>query len=67
MPELFYQGHGSYRLTANDGRVIYVDPYAGEGYDQPADIILVSHQHGDHNKVELCAKKTDCRVISSVG
>ena len=46
MPKLFYQGHGSFRLTANDGRVIYVDPYAGEGYDLPADIILVSHQHG---------------------
>ena len=66
MPKLFYQGHGSFRLTANDGRVIYVDPYAGEGYDLPADIILVSHQHGDHNKVELCAKKSDCRIISNV-
>ena len=28
MPKLYYQGHGSYRLTANDGRVIYVDPCA---------------------------------------
>jgi L-ascorbate metabolism protein UlaG (beta-lactamase superfamily) len=65
MPKLFYQGHGSFRLTASDGRVIYVDPYAGEGYDQPADIILVSHQHGDHNKVELCAKKPDCRIITN--
>ena len=66
MPKLFYQGHGSFRLTTGDGRVIYVDPYAGEGYNQPADIILVSHQHGDHNKVELCAKKPDCRIISNV-
>ena len=66
MPKLFYQGRGSFRLTANDGRVIYVDPYAGEGYDQPADIILVSHQHGDHNQTDLCAKKPDCRIISNV-
>jgi L-ascorbate metabolism protein UlaG (beta-lactamase superfamily) len=29
MPKLYYQGHGSYRLTANDGRAIYIDPYAG--------------------------------------
>ena len=66
MPKLFYQGHGSFRLTANDGRVVYVDPFAGEGYDLPADIILVSHQHGDHNQVDLCAQKADCTIVSNV-
>ena len=30
MAKLFYQGHGSYRITSNDGRVIYIDPYAGD-------------------------------------
>jgi len=65
MAKLFYQGHGSFRLTAADGRVVYVDPYAGEGYDLSADLILVSHQHGDHNQVELCAKKPDCIIISN--
>ena len=65
MPKLYYQGHGSFRLTADDGRVIYVDPYAGEGYDIPADIILVTHQHGDHNQTDLCAKKPNCRIISN--
>jgi len=66
MPKLLYQAHGSFRLTANDGRVIYVDPYVGEGYDLPADIILVSHQHEDHNKIELCTQKPDCKIISNV-
>ena len=66
MPKLFYQGHGSFRLTANDGRVVYVDPYAGDGYDLPADIILVSHQHGDHNQMQLCAQKPTCKIISDV-
>jgi len=65
MAKLFYQGHGSYRLAADDGRIIYVDPYAGEGYDLPADIILVTHQHGDHNQVKLCAKKPNCRIITN--
>ena len=65
MPKLFYQGHGSFRLTTNNGRIIYVDPYAGTGYDLPADIILISHQHGDHNQVSLCAQKPNCRVISN--
>jgi len=65
MTKFLYQGHGSYRLTADDGRVIYVDPFAGEGYGVPADLILVTHQHSDHNKTELCAKKPGCRIISN--
>jgi len=65
MSKLLYQGHGSYRLTADDGRVIYVDPYAGQGYDVPADIILVTHQHSDHNQINKCAQKQDCLVITN--
>ena len=64
MAKLLYQGHGSYRITGNDGTVIYFDPYAGTGYDIPADLILVTHQHGDHNQTGLCAKKPDCVIIT---
>jgi len=64
MPKLFYQGHGSFRLQSDDGRIIYVDPCAGVGYEKPADIILVSHDHGDHNKTELCTRKSDCIIIT---
>ncbi|MDR1117436.1 MAG: MBL fold metallo-hydrolase [Oscillospiraceae bacterium] len=63
--KLLYQGHGSYRVTAADGRVIYIDPYAGEGYDKPADILLVSHQHDDHNQTGLVTKKPGCTVITN--
>lgn len=65
MPKLLYQKHGSYRITADDGRVIYVDPYKGTGYDKPADIILVTHQHSDHNRIERCAQKQTCRIITN--
>ena len=65
MAKLLFQGHGSFRITADDGRVIYVDPYVGEGYDLPADVILVSHQHSDHNQVELCVQKQDCIIITN--
>jgi len=65
MAKLYYQGHGSFRITSEDGRVIYVDPYAGDGYGLPADIILVTHQHGDHNQINLCTKNKGCRVISN--
>ena len=64
--KLLYQGHGSYRITAADGRAIYIDPYVGEGYDKPADILLVSHQHDDHNKIELVTQKSGCTMISNV-
>ena len=63
---LLYQGHGSYRITASDGRVIYIDPYAGDGYDKPADILLVSHQHDDHNQIGLVTQKPGCKVITNV-
>lgn len=66
MPKLLFQGHGSIRLTTNAGQVIYLDPYAGSGYDLPADLILVTHQHHDHNHIELCAKKNDTIIITNV-
>jgi len=66
MPKLLFQGHGSLRLTTDDGRIIYIDPYKGKGYDLPADIILVTHQHRDHNQVNKCAKKPNCQIISNV-
>ena len=65
MPKLLYQGHGSYRITGDDSRVIYVDPFAGKGYDLPADLILVTHQHIDHNKNSLCTQKEGCRIITN--
>ena len=64
--KLLYQGHASYKITTATGKVMYVDPYAGEGYDVPADIILVSHQHDDHNKIGLVTQKPSCTVITNV-
>lgn len=63
MGKLLFQGHGSYRITTSDNVVIYVDPFMGEGYDKEADIILVTHEHNDHNHVELPKKKDSTIII----
>ena len=66
MPKLLYQGHGSFRLTTGGGAVVFIDPYVGDGYDVPADIVLITHQHADHNNIGLITQKPDCTVISNM-
>ena len=66
MAKLLYQGHGSFRLISGAGVVMYIDPFAGGGYDIPADVILVTHQHEDHNRLDLVTQKPACAVVSNV-
>ena len=62
---LLYMGHASIRITTPEDKVIYIDPFAGEGYDRAADLILSTHDHYDHNAMDLIAgRNEDCRVIT---
>jgi len=53
--ELFFVGHGSLMFRAGDF-VIHIDPVKSSGnYDKlpKADLILVTHEHGDHLDADL--------------
>lgn len=61
--QLTYLGHASIRIQTGDGKIIYIDPYAGssEDYALPADLILVTHGHADHNAGnKIRFKGADC-------
>ncbi len=62
---LLYMGHGSLRITTAGGKVIYIDPYAGSGYEPAADLILITHAHHDHTATDLIKNRNpDCRIIT---
>ena len=64
MAAILYQGHSSFRIITESGLVIYIDPYRGVGYNIPADVILVTHDHFDHNQVDMVSKRNDCTIIT---
>lgn len=62
-PTLTLIGHASMKIRTSTGIVVYIDPYYPGDYSDKADIILVSHEHSDHNKVSLCKQNHGCRVL----
>lgn len=63
--QLDYLGHASIRIITKAGIVIYLDPFYGKDYDEPADIILVTHGHGDHNQInKVRARNDNCSIIT---
>jgi L-ascorbate metabolism protein UlaG (beta-lactamase superfamily) len=65
--KLKWLAHASFLITADNGTRIITDPYTtGEGFQhgeikESADIVTVSHEHGDHNNT--AAIKGNPRVV----
>lgn len=59
---LKWMGRSSVKIKTNEGVVIYIDPYAGDDYAEPADILLVTHGHSDHSNVSLITKSENCET-----
>jgi L-ascorbate metabolism protein UlaG (beta-lactamase superfamily) len=56
-----YLGHAAFYIASIVGTRIITDPYEPGGYDgaigfdpitDEADVVIVSHEHGDHNYVD---------------
>jgi hypothetical protein len=65
---LTFIGHASVKIRTAGGKTVYIDPYAGTAadYADSADVLLVTHQHGDHNATGLVKKKAGCLTVSNV-
>ncbi len=66
-PILSYFGRSSVKIRTASGFVIYIDPYAPGDYAEAADLVLVSHGHGDHNAVHLTSRKDSCVIVAPEG
>lgn len=75
MTTLTWLGHATFRIDAEDGRRIYIDPWLNGNPKCPeneldperADVIAITHAHGDHlgDTVEI-AKKHGSTVVAAV-
>ena len=58
-------GHASFMITSDAGTKIITDPYVTGGnlnygeIEESADIVTVSHEHGDHNNVAAVGGKPE--------
>jgi len=62
-----YFGRSSVKIVSASGFAVYFDPYAPGDYSMPADLVLVTHGHGDHNAVNLVTMKPAGLVLAPHG
>lgn len=63
---LHFIGHASVKIKTAAGKIIYIDPFQPGDYADSADVVLITHQHADHNRLNLVRQKPGATVISNV-
>lgn len=58
-------GHATVKIKTAQGKIIYLDPFQPGDYSDSADIVLISHQHNDHNRLNMVRQRAGCTVISN--
>ncbi len=64
---LRFIGRSTIVLTSAAGKVLYIDPFGEGDYSRKADLVLVTHGHGDHNAVSLVALAPKAVVAGPAG
>jgi len=62
-PTLTFFGRATVKLTASDGSVAFIDPYAPGDYSTKASLVLVTHGHDDHNNISLVTMAAKCADV----
>lgn len=56
-------GHSFVKIKTLEGKVIYIDPFAVNAFDDSADVVLITHEHSDHNEIARVRQRSTCQVI----
>lgn len=60
---LKYIGHSFVKIKTSEGMVIYIDPALTNSFEDSADVVLISHEHSDHNEISRVKRKVNCTTI----